>query len=790
MLQSLRKSFSLLIVGFAAAVAANAASDASQRRFSVRDSIEMSNFSEPGLLSPDGHWFAIVTQRGLIAQDATEATIWLFDSSGLRKSAISSGAVESITPIALTRLTASINGGGEDIGKVIMSVTWETGSNSLLFLGRDGQENRQLFRVDVRKRSATALTMRTQDVVEYAETGSTIVYLAGPNVVSARLWSSTDSAAPDVVIGTGQPLEDLLYPNFRLNVRFMPTEFEIWRIDGSGSPPRPVIDAHNDRPMRVLGSYYPGAVGLSADASRAVMVVHAERIPPAWERYEAPGGLAGERFHADPPTTDGSDVPLERRESEYDRARQYVLVDLQRGTTQPLLAAPAADFLRGLVDQYQAAWSPDGRYVAVSGTFLPFDPPPANGVSTRPCGAAVVRIEGGKVDCLVDHRNPKAAPVTGLSWISGQRLLVDFAGAQKEEVYELRRSGWHSTERRSEVSAPLKFTVREDLNHPPVLHAEDPHTGRDLQIFDPNPQLRSIDLGVVSTYSWKLPGGQTVQGGLAKPPDFSTARRYPLVIQTHGFRSDRFFNTGLPSFTSVAGRALAGRGMFVLQVHEPHYDSDGTWREAEQRGTRVYLAAIDQLASEGLVDPTKVGLTGYSRTGPFVIDSLENAPDRFAAAVVANTASGSPFEYYTFVDEGFPGKAANFADFVAGARPYGEGLQKWFDRSPGFRTDRIKAPVLIAAGNPGHLIALWSLYAPLRDQGKPVELQYIRSGEHNLTKPVQVLAHDGMIVDWFDFWLNGHKDPDPVKASQYTRWESLRALGHAPQPTITNLPTR
>jgi hypothetical protein len=31
-------------------------------------------------------------------------------------------------------------------------------------------------------------------------------------------------------------------------------------------------------------------------------------------------------------------------------------------------------------------------------------------------------------------------------------------------------------------------------------------------------------------------------------------------------------------------------------------------------------------------------------------------------------------------------------------------------------------------------------------------------------------------VDWFDFWLNGHEDPDPTKADQYIRWRELRNL--------------
>jgi hypothetical protein len=31
-----------------------------------------------------------------------------------------------------------------------------------------------------------------------------------------------------------------------------------------------------------------------------------------------------------------------------------------------------------------------------------------------------------------------------------------------------------------------------------------------------------------------------------------------------------------------------------------------------------------------------------------------------------------------------------------------------------------------------------------------------------------------MTVDWYDFWLNGHDDPDPAKAEQYARWRELR----------------
>jgi hypothetical protein len=114
------------------------------------------------------------------------------------------------------------------------------------------------------------------------------------------------------------------------------------------------------------------------------------------------------------------------------------------------------------------------------------------------------------------------------------------------------------------------------------------------------------------------------------------------------------------------------------------------------------------------------------------------------------------------------------AELWAGEKPYGEGLQRWFERAAGFRTDRIRSPLLITAGDPPELLALWSLYAPLRDQGKPVELQYFRRGQHNLTRPLEVLAHQEMLVDWFDFWLNGHQDAAPAKRGQYERWRAMR----------------
>ena len=52
-------------------------------------------------------------------------------------------------------------------------------------------------------------------------------------------------------------------------------------------------------------------------------------------------------------------------------------------------------------------------------------------------------------------------------------------------------------------------------------------------------------------------------------------------------------------------------------------------------------------------------------------------------------------------------------------------------------------------------------------------------------KPLERLASQEMNVDWYDFWLNGHEDPDPAKAEQYARWRHLREIRDANDKAVS-----
>ena len=55
----------------------------------------------------------------------------------------------------------------------------------------------------------------------------------------------------------------------------------------------------------------------------------------------------------------------------------------------------------------------------------------------------------------------------------------------------------------------------------------------------------------------------------------------------------------------------------------------------------------------------------------------------------------------------------------------------------------------------------------------------IDTDDHVITNPVERMASLGLSIDWFRFWLKGHKDPDPIQTDQYIGYRELKRIqGH------------
>jgi dipeptidyl aminopeptidase/acylaminoacyl peptidase len=310
------------------------------------------------------------------------------------------------------------------------------------------------------------------------------------------------------------------------------------------------------------------------------------------------------------------------------------------------------------------------------------------------------------------------------------------------------------------------------MNTPPHIIAVDPITGRKSLLMDLNPHIKNLALAHVEEITWKDAHRIEVKGGLYWPPDYVAGGKYPLILQTHGWYSDRFWMDG-PYPTGFAAQALAGKGFFVLQLPDPDLKIWFTSEEAPRVRAAVE-SAIDYLDRRGLIDPNRVGIIGFSRTDWYVTYTLTHSKYHFAAAAIADGQDYSYFQYmlYSNMGEGIGGGFEK----VYGGPPYGNSMARWQKESPAFLMDKMETPLRIQALSMWSLLGDWHWYSGLSRLGKPVEMIYIPDGTHVLEKPWDRMVSQQGNVDWFCFWIKGEEDPNPAKAEEYKRWREQRRI--------------
>lgn len=749
-----------------------ACTSASERRWTVRDSIELSLFMRPGnqymqsthtRFSPDGKHFIAATVRGDLDNGKRIATIWLFDRDEV--AAYLKGASGSAFRGGRALLTSASASNRDPINDWRFSAD----SQSVLYLATDDDGVRRLYRAGIEDGKPVALSRPDQDVSRFDERGGAIVYLAHKPVRANDLYQTGGTSLPDIVEATGENLLPLMYPNW-MDAQFERGTDELWRVrDGQASP---VLSGDGISPVKLKDA----KLSLSPDGSKTLVTTFVHEIPKAWERYKPLIAYPGLQIVADTSETVGS--------TSYYRPKQYSVVDLGSGSVS-LLADSPIDLMANFQNAVTAAWTDDGSGVAVPGAY----PPLADALATGPvypCTIAVIEVASKGFSCLspqqpIDMEKQtygSREQIVSLEWLDqGGKLLAKFVAPntpdKKHAIVYTRAQGWVAGDAGAGTNPAddLKIDVKQALDEPPVLVAADGH-GRTKMLMDPNPQLDHIARGTAALYHWRDAEGEAWTGALVKPPGFKAAHRYPLVIQTHNLERADFLVDG-PSATAFAARALAARDMLVLQVDEINKNG-GTAKESET-GAAGYRAAIKQLVSEGLVDPDKIGIITWSHMGPYVYQGMIDQPGLYKAATIAEADSNSYPEYLKNIDYMGTEREKMFRAQLGGEKPFGKGLQRWVRDSPGFRFDRICTPILMAFNSPVALQYGWDDYAALRAQDKPVDLLYIRNGDHVLVKPLQRLAEQGRNVDWYDYWLNGHRDSDPAKAARYKLWDRMKA---------------
>jgi dipeptidyl aminopeptidase/acylaminoacyl peptidase len=443
-----------------------------------------------------------------------------------------------------------------------------------------------------------------------------------------------------------------------------------------------------------------------------------------------------------------------------------MIVDTDTGMSRVLLDAPFswkhdADIL----------WSPDSQAVVLADTYLPLEGATDWERKERSSTAYSIEVQ---IPALSFNKITHGE-IRPLRWNDrGNELLFQRDSATEEPDLEIQTvfskhagEGWKAARNDMATNGP-EIVLHQDLNSPPRLYAIETKTKIKSLLYDLNPRFERLKFGRVAEITWPLPGGRSTTGGLYYPADYVPGKRYPLVIQTHGWNPHYFLVDG-PWTTAFAAQPLSGKGIMVLQAPMTYLPEDNVTAREGSDEVANFEGALKYLDGRGLIDPTRVGIIGFSRTCFHVKYMLTHSDFHFEAVSVTDGLDGGYFQYMI---EGNLVLDGNFN----GGPPFGDGLSLWMERSPGFNVDKVRAPILITALNPGSLLFEWEWFALLSMSKKPVEMIYIQDGTHILQRPWDRMISQGGTVDWFSFWLKSEEDPDPAKAEQYARWRELRKL--------------
>ena len=718
----------------------------SGRSVTVADCIGMNKLGDPSYwmggsslghvaqFSPDGTKFVVVLRKGDIRSNTNEYSMLLWNTDEVFK---------SLAPRVLLRMSSSSN------RPAISEVAWLEDNKSLMFLGEKPGESQQLYRFNTRTHSLKRLTNHPTGIGSYSATalGDKVAYIApkpaesiwdeksrreGLTVSSQLIWS--------LIAGQKRDAEGYYAERELL---FQSDDKVVGPLDAKGT-----IDLYHSRPL------------LSPDGKYILIPTRVAEIPEEWNQY--------------------SDLEIRRLirqrlpQGSSSYLTRYILIDTSTNTSRVLLDSP--------LDWHQstALWLPDSRSVVISGVYLPLAH--TNDIEREERKSRTFTVEVDIQSGALSRVNQEN--VSLLRWDGKQNGLILETRVPAAVAHPIlfRKIGgrWERVLGYVPTNEDVKveITLDEDMTARPRIFATELSTGRRTMLLDLNPEFDHLKFANVQEIAWKGSDGHVTKGGLYYPVDYSPGERYPLVIQTHGWDSKKFWIDG-PWTSAFSAQPLAGDGIAVLQVPDPGEDLEQT-PEEPVRAVSAYEGAIDYLDSVGLIDRGRVGIIGFSRTGLYVRSALTHSKYHFAAASVMDTTDGGYFQYLAFFNIA-PGWSEGY-ETLNGGLPFGKGLLAWMEHSPGFSMEKVDTPLRIVVPRSANSVLEWEWFAGLSRLAKPVEMTIMEDGEHVLQKPWERIISQQGNVDWFRFWLQGYEDQDPAKAEQYKRWEALRLQRDTARP--------
>lgn len=299
--------------------------------------------------------------------------------------------------------------------------------------------------------------------------------------------------------------------------------------------------------------------------------------------------------------------------------------------------------------------------------------------------------------------------------------------------------------------------------HPNALYGYNSATHKETLLLDPHAGFMSnVELAAAEPWSFVNSDGDSIEGWLYLPADFSPAKQWPLVVYYYGGVSPRDLRWQ-PRYHWLCAN---GYVVYVLNpVGAIGYGPEFADKHSHDWGTRAARDVMDGvrklLAAKPYLDSLRIGAYGGSYGGFLTMD-LATKTDMFAALAslsgISNIAS-----YFAGGTWGF-----TYGD-IALPRSFPWNRRDVFvDKSPLFNADKITTPLLLMHGERDtNVPSLESeqMFVALKLLGQKVAYVRFAGEDHSFTKHKNRVAEFEMLLEWFDL----HLKQEP--AAWNARWE-------------------
>lgn len=314
------------------------------------------------------------------------------------------------------------------------------------------------------------------------------------------------------------------------------------------------------------------------------------------------------------------------------------------------------------------------------------------------------------------------------------------------------------------VTAAAAFCVAAGPASPPGVERIDLASGDRQVLFDPNSDSRSRYRPKVTYLRWSIGKGRDAAGVLLQP---QTPAREPAPLYVNYYSCEGFLRGGEGDEWPVPELLDAGFAVACINAVPSQGAQDAV--QEYRTGLAAVRALVGKLAADRIVDPSKVAMGGLSFGSEVAMWTAMRS--HLLAAVSISSVQPEPAEYWTSAMPGSDQPSIIRRVWRLGAPE--QSPARWRLVSPALNTDRIDAPILFQLPEQ-EARRIPELYARLAMAGTPTELFAFPDEAHIKMQPRHRLAVFDRNLDWFRYWLQDYRDPDPGKAAEYARWDRLR----------------